>query len=312
MFELDKFIYSNIILPLQKQNQNKTKKRNPEYTKIGYKIKKLQKSKSSSKQDLSLLKKQIKNLINIRNKLPSYLIHSLPKKAIYSRYADDWVLLITSTNKESINYKNFISQFISNNLKMELDNDKTLITKITNSISFLGFTIQMNKPKQNKITHTLIKKDNRLSRILRRTTSRKISIYPDKHRILKNLTVKKFCNNNYFPIGKRSWCIYEPYEIVLKYKQIMLGITNYYSQCDSVYILYRVSYILQYSCAKTIANRQKITMSQVYKKYGKELKIKKEFYLPNKIITKEIYFPTFTELRKRPNFGVIKNHFEES
>jgi group II intron reverse transcriptase/maturase len=311
MFELDKFIYSNIILLLENQNTNKTKKRNPEYTKIGYQIKTLKRSKSSNVKDSSLKRNQIKNLINIRNKIPSYLINSLPKKSIYSRYADDWVLLITSTNKEAIHCKDLISKFISNNLKMELDNEKTLITKLTNGISFLGYNLNMYTPKQNKITHTLIKKDNRLSRILRRTTSRKITICPDKKRLLKNLTIKKFCDNNYFPIGKRSWCIYDPYEIVLKYKQIMLGITNYYSRCDNVYILYRISYILQYSCAKTIANRQKITMPQVFKKYGKELRIKKQFYLKNQTLTKEIYFTTFTELRKQPNFGIIKHQNDE-
>lgn len=297
MHELDKFIYQDIILPLEKGNENKTRKRNPNYTKIGYKIKQL---KSDSSEPHT---KEIKSLIRNRNRIPSYSIESLPKKAIFSRYADDWVLLFTGSKKDALIYKDTIKDYINHQLKMELDENKTLITKITSGISFLGFKIQMYDFKQNKITHTLIKKENRKSRILRRTTSRKITINPDKERLLRNLLINKFCNNEYFPIGKRSWSVYDPYEIVLKYRQIMVGIVNYYNKCDNPYILNRISYILQYSCAKTIACRQKVTMSQIFSKYGTNLSIKKEFYKGTEVFIKNINFTTFTELKKSPTFG---------
>lgn len=299
MFELDKFIYNNIIKPIEQENINKHRTRNPKYTKIGYKIKSIKNSTNPEKNKL------IKKLISERNKIPSYIIKSLPKKAIFSRYADDWVLLITCNEEEASCYKEIINNFIITNLQMELDNKKTLITKLTRGFSFLGYTIKMYDNKQQKITHTLIKNKDRYSRILRRTTSRKITINPDKGRILKKLLINRFCNNEYFPIGKRAWTVYDPYEIVIKYRQIMIGITNYYSRCDNPYILYRVEYILLYSCAKTIATRQKITMSQTFNKYGKRLEITKEFYQGKKVTRKQINFPSFKELRNLPNFGKI-------
>lgn len=190
---------------------------------------------------------------------------------------------------------------------MELDNNKTLITPLTKGVSFLGFIIQMFNHKQMRLKHTLIKKNGQNSKIIRRTSSRKITIRPDKERILSNLRLKKFCDDKNYPIGLRFWTIYDPYEIVLKYRQIMIRLTNYYCKCDNLYILYRASYILQYSCAKTIATRRKISMPQVFKKYGSNLTITKQFYINNKPQNRSTQFKTFTDIRKDPNFRKHKH-----
>lgn len=48
----------------------------------------------------------------------------------------------------------------------------------------------------------------------------------------------------------------------------MVGIHNYYRFTNNAYILNRVSYILLYSCAKTIVLTKKITMPQGVEKKG--------------------------------------------
>ena len=134
----------------------------------------------------------------------------------------------------------------------------------------------MYTPKQNKITTVLSKKNGKIFRYLKRTTSRKITIIPDKERLLKNLINKQFCKGpNYKPIGKPSWTLLDEYEIVLKYRRIIIGLSNYYRNCDSHRILHYVSYILQYSCAKTIARRKKKSLRSIFKQYGKNLTIQK-------------------------------------
>lgn len=315
MFELDKYIYYNIILPQQEKNLTKIPKRNPKYTKIGYQIKKLK--NKYNKQNLyksnRKIKNDIKKLIRIRNQIPSYQINTLPKKSIYCRYADDWVLLYTGNYTEIELLKEKINSFIKTNLKMELDPIKTLISHITNGFNFLGFSIKMYKKNQTKIKHITIKKGNRLSRITRRTTSRKITIIPDKQRLLRNLIIRKFCNKQLFPIGIRPWCIFDEFEIVLKYKQIMLGIYVYYQNCDNNYILNQISYILQYSCAKTLATRQKNSIRKIFKQYGTNLKITRTFQTTQKIYKKIIKFDTYTELNKkkfiRKHYNVMEDPF---
>ena len=110
MFELDKHIYNQYIQPLENQNQTKTRKRNPEYVKIGYEIRKTRNQQTHNKNERLEKLKNLKILIKSRNKIPSYIIDTLPRKAIFSRYADDWVLLITSTKEEAIKIKEEIAE----------------------------------------------------------------------------------------------------------------------------------------------------------------------------------------------------------
>ena len=306
MFELDKFVYDKIICHIKSENQNKKRKRNPEHTKLGYEIRNLsikRKDKTLSNNEKYILTKKIKIKTKQRFKIPSYDIISLPKNAIYTRYADDWVLLITGSFEESIQVKNEIKTFIKNKLKMELDNEKTLISKLTDGFNFLGYTIKMYSNKQYKISlcHQSIK--GKHLRYQRRTTSRKINIFPDKKRLLSKLYTLKFTKQNGYPIGIRSWSTFSDYDIVLKYKQIFRGLCNYYSKCDNHYILNRISYILLYSCAKTLSNKKKVSMSKIFEKYGNNLTITKEMYKDNKILTSYVNFTSYTEYKKQNVFS---------
>ncbi|MEJ1517502.1 group II intron reverse transcriptase/maturase [Bacillus cereus] len=67
------------------------------------------------------------------------------KQAYFIRYADDWVL-ITNTKENAIKWKNRISKFLENRLKLKLSNEKTLITNVTQkAVKFLGFEIKFRK-----------------------------------------------------------------------------------------------------------------------------------------------------------------------
>ena len=89
------------------------------------------------------------------------------KTAYFIRYADDWVL-ITDTEENAIKWKNRIAKYLETNLKLELSDEKTLVTNCTKKpIKFLGFKIradmewkppkgQKNNPKAKKTRLTLI------------------------------------------------------------------------------------------------------------------------------------------------------------
>lgn len=182
---------------------------------------------------------------------------------------------------------------------MTLDPDKTLITRIDQGFEFIGYTVKMQKPKHLKITLITYKTKKKIQRFPRRTTSRKINIYPSSKRITRNLQIHQFCRgSDDFPIAKRSWIILDEFEIVLKYRQIMIGLTNDSQNCSNHRILNRASYILQYSCAKTLAARKKRTMGHIFKEYGKDLKITRQFYTKDSQYTRAVTFPTLTTLRK--------------
>ena len=297
MFEFDKFILENIINKYN-INQPTNKTRNKEYSALSTKITKalIMWRTTHNPKDLQYFK----SLKAQQLKTPAYEIQSLPKRALYCRYADDWVLFLTETHENITPIKMQISNWIKTNLTMELDPTKTLISRIDEGVRFLGFSIKMWDRRQVKLAQTVLRQKQGTYRFLKRTTSRKITIGPDQDRLWKNLIRQGFCNpsQTYSPDSKSSWTVLEEYAIVLKYSQIMRGIFNYYRECDNKGPIHYASYILQYSCAKTLAHRKRISMSKVFSLYGKELRITKQFYSTSKTTEKSIHFPTSTELFK--------------
>lgn len=71
---------------------------------------------------------------------PAYLI----------RYADDWVL-VTNTKTNALEWKKRIADFLKQKLKLELSEEKTLITNIRkNYVKFLGFELKYIKGNSRK------------------------------------------------------------------------------------------------------------------------------------------------------------------
>jgi RNA-directed DNA polymerase len=65
------------------------------------------------------------------------------KPAYFVRYADDWVLL-TNSKTNAMKWKNKIKNFLEKELKLELSDEKTLVTNIRRkSITFLGFDFKL-------------------------------------------------------------------------------------------------------------------------------------------------------------------------
>jgi RNA-directed DNA polymerase len=72
------------------------------------------------------------------------------KPAYFVRYADDWVL-ITNSKSNAEKWKSRISDYLKTNLKLELSEDKTLITNITKkAVKFLGVHIKFKSGKARK------------------------------------------------------------------------------------------------------------------------------------------------------------------
>jgi len=287
MFEFDNYVYEQCIVPVLKENKEQNKKpevRSREYNQISYKTSKALKKYVEARDhyrtnggdvNREKMKEARKTYKEYRRKRLSTTyndISRLTKKVVYTRYADDWVLAITCSKKKAEETKEKLKKYLKEHLKMELDDDKTSITFVSEGYKFLGFEIRMDVTKP-KITKVLCKSKGKYIQTYQRTTSRLQTIKPDNDRILKRLRLLGICNQKNFPIGKPQWTSYNEFQIVQKYAQIMRGIFNYYKPCERLFRLYRISYILQYSCAKTIAIRKNISLAQVFKLYGLNLTV---------------------------------------
>lgn len=67
--------------------------------------------------------------------------------AILTRYADDFVILWSGTHAEAKALKAELKQFLWDELHLELSEEKTHITHLTDGLDFLGFHIQWMLPK---------------------------------------------------------------------------------------------------------------------------------------------------------------------
>lgn len=66
------------------------------------------------------------------------------KKLKYVRYADDFIIGVNGSKVDCVRIKQQLSDFISNTLKMELSEEKTLITHSNTYAKFLGYNIRVS------------------------------------------------------------------------------------------------------------------------------------------------------------------------
>ena len=312
LFGLDKFVFNEIILPLQKRELGKKgDDATPAYRQIRYRtnvaLKRLRENKNQYKTNPTIENKEIyktslkefKKLRNIRNSTQYGNIQRLKRKACYVRYADDWVLAITCNYTEAEQIKKRIAEYLETERNMQLDDEKTKITRVSKGYKFLGFEIRMLTDNVRQILKTQKSPSGKYSRVLKRTTSRMLTIEPDSDRILNRMKRDQFCDSKYEPIAKPGLLIYDDYDIVEKYGQIFRGLYNYYLPCERLTRLNRISYILQYSCARTLARRRKISKRKIFRKYGKNLTITKTIQsTKNENIQRTAKFLTLTDLRR--------------
>ena len=190
------------------------------------------------------------------------------------RYTNNWILTLTCNLTEAREIKQRIANYVKTERKIQLDDDKTKITRVFKGYKFLNFEIRLFNSNVKQLL-TLQKLSNGIYiRSLRRRTSKMITVEPDSDRILNKLKLYKFCNKNFEPRAKPDWLTYDDYKIVEKYGQIFKGLYYYYLPCKRLNRLNRISYILQYSCARTLARKKNISKRLIFKKHSKNLIIK--------------------------------------
>jgi hypothetical protein len=311
MFEFDKFIYESIILKYSTTNKSNA------YQRTLYRSKKLKEKvveRSNSlnekeKRNDPLLKqkrKEYKQMQTTLLNMPSY-DRSNEVAMVYTRYADNWILGIAAPLGMVKSIKQEIETWILEHLELQLSPEKTRITNIRkHSVPFLGYSIHLRSQNRNtKVGSFRLKGINKkTSLVKRRTTSSKFYVAPNKERLLTKVKQLGIASQSLYPIAKRPWASLDEFQIVQKYHSMFLGLVGHYTKCHTLVPLNRLSYIYQYSCAKTIATRKKITTPQVFQKYGKQLTIVRK--MKDSEATRSTEFMGLTKIRQAYFSGNIK------
>ena len=136
-----------------KFDRNARKEVNPQYRHYQRKKERAKKALKSavSLEERKLLVGQIRKYDNLMLQTPAKNDMDCNYKRLkYVRYADDFLCGVIGSKEDAMTIKSDIKDFISDKLKLELSDEKTLITHSETPAKFLGFHIRNRKCMETK------------------------------------------------------------------------------------------------------------------------------------------------------------------
>lgn len=240
--KLDKYL-EKVLIPAYTRGDRR--EYNATYRAIAHKI--YRRKKQGKKAEVKELYKQLR-------KLPSQNPYDQSFRRLrYVRYADDFVLGYIGSRHEAEEIKRKIGEFLRDNLKLELSDEKTLITHAaTQAAHFLGYEIVTQH------------RDDKLDVNKRRTVNGIIGLrVPAK-------VVEAKCAR-YIKDGKitnRPELMRDTdYSIVTLYQQEYRGIVQYYQMASKVSDFWKLHWVAETSLLKTLAEKHKSSVKAMKRKY---------------------------------------------
>nr|YP_010419777.1 maturase K [Leucosyke puya]USG53477.1 maturase K [Leucosyke puya] len=114
--------------------------------------------------------------------------------------------------------------------------------------------------------------------------------------LIGSLSKMTFCNIFGHPVSKSTWADSSDFDIIDRFARICRSFFHYYSGSSKKKSLYRVKYILQLSCVKTLARKHKSTVRTFLKRFGSELL--EEFFTEKEEVLSLIFPRTYYTLRR--------------
>jgi group II intron reverse transcriptase/maturase len=267
----------------------------------GQRLDKLAKTRPFNKNEFKKLVEKIRKDKKLQITIPNKNKSKRLLRLHYTRYADDWIIITNLKKEEVEQLKIQITEWLRNELKLELDQEKTYITDLKKGkAKFLGFTLFYHIKRITRVPN------KETGRIFRRRANDRIFVGIDHERQKQRLMALKMINEKKMPRHVGLYVRLKPWDIVTKFKQKAEGFINYfYPQLTYKSDLGYYYYVFRYSCLKTLANRMKISISQIQKKYGERIAMPKtEFKITEKtgkktIIERRVGFPLYRELLDR-------------
>jgi len=221
------------------------------------------------------LRKQISGIVHERRKYPATIeMDSNFKRLKYVRYADDFLIGIIGSKEDSQRVKEDIKTYFTKTLKLELSEEKTLITNARKPAKFLGFNVftrEANSARRNK-NGDLVRTYGRkiVLNVAKETMRDKLQHYKSIY-----ITVKK---------GREVWISrertyienYDDLEIISMYNAEIRGFYNYYSIANNSCSINSFYNIMEYSMYRTYASKYRTTMRKIMRKFT----CNKEFRIP--------------------------------
>ena len=181
----------------------------------------------------------------------------------YVRYADDFIIGVKGDRADCEAIKGRLSEFISRTLKMELSEEKTLITHSNQYARFLGYDVRVRRDSKVKAT----------GKYKQRTLNNKTELcVPLEDKIIPFLfdksIIEQSADGTLKPVARKYLYGCTDLEILSTYNAELRGICNYYGLASNFNKLSYFAYFMEYSCLKTLAGKHKSTSRKIINKYS--------------------------------------------
>jgi len=239
---LDKFVETEL---LPTHNRGERRQANPIYVELLNRAS--WREQTGRHDEARALRRELRQLPSRDPNDPEY------RRLRYVRYADDFILGLNGPRAEAEEIKRQIGKFLHSSLKLELSDEKTLITNArTAAARFLGYDVGAQHD------------DNKLDRRHQRSINGRIGLRVP-------LDVVRAKCKAYLKHGKpihRAECINDSvYSIVAKFQQEYRGIVEYYQLAYNLNEFGRLRWIVEQSLTKTLARKLRISVPRVYARY---------------------------------------------
>nr|AGF25418.1 maturase K [Adenophora remotiflora] len=114
--------------------------------------------------------------------------------------------------------------------------------------------------------------------------------------LIGSLAKSKFCNRAGYPSSKAVWVDLSDSDIIDRFGRISRNLSHYFSGSSKKKSLSRIKYILQLSCARTLARKHKSTVRAFLKRFGSELL--EEFFTAEEQVL-SLTFPRASSISRR-------------
>ncbi len=181
----------------------------------------------------------------------------------YVRYADDFLLGFIGPRSEAEEIKQALRDFLRDELKLELSEEKTLITHARSEAArFLGYEVTIRQEDR--------KRCKPVNGPDRRSINGKIGLQVPKDVIE---TKCELYSRGQEAIHRAELVQESDFYIITKYQAEFRGIANYYRLAYNMHTLRKLKWVMETSLTKTLAHKFKVSVPKIYEKYGVELVI---------------------------------------
>ncbi|GHO51274.1 reverse transcriptase/maturase family protein [Ktedonospora formicarum] len=244
--KLDRFVETELI---PEYTRGKKRKPNQEYNRLINRACKLH--KRGQTEAARKIKQQAQRLPSIDPQDPDF------RRLRYVRYADDFALSFIGSKEEAEAIKRRLRTFLLEELKLNLSDEKTLITHTRDSAAkFLNYEITtfQSNAKQTR------DKDGRKGRSINGGIGLKLpkKVIEDK--------CKRYMRQGK-PTHRAELLNESDFTIIATYQLEYRGLVNYYRMAYNLYTLSKLKWVMEQSLTKTLASKHRISVKKVYKKY---------------------------------------------